>query len=102
MDSKIDSSISTGPPTGKFFYFPSAVGDLQIGYYIPLITTIGVLFAWLFNRTGGNVFLCILFHAGINFAFGIARIHSLTILLILTAVLAMVLYKRIRLVKNLP
>ena len=85
-----------------FFYFPSVVGDLPIGYYIQLITVIGVLFAWLFNRSGGSVLLCILFHAGINFALGIVRVHSLTILLILTAVLALVLYRRIRLVKDLP
>lgn len=92
-----------------FLYFPSAVGEMPIGYYIPLITAAGVLFAWLFNRTGGSVLLCILFHAGINFALGIVPLHrltsgghSLTILLFLTAVLAFVLYRRIHLVRDLP
>ena len=92
-----------------FFFFPSVTGQLPIEYYIPLISAEGVLFAWLYNRTGGSVLLCVLFHAGINFALGVVGIEalmasklSLTILLILTVVLAFFLYWRIRSIKALP
>ena len=55
-----------------FFYFPSAVGEIPLAFYVPLVSAAGVLFAWLYNRTGGSVLLCALLHAGINFSFGVA------------------------------
>jgi len=92
-----------------FLFFPSVTGQLPIEYYIPLISAMGVLFAWLYNRTGGSVLLCVLFHAGINFALGIVGVEALvasklllTILLILAVILAMVLYRQIRSIKAVP
>ena len=54
-----------------FFVFPSAVGEIPLALYMPLVTAAGVLFAWLYNRTGGSVLLCVLLHAGNNFALGV-------------------------------
>lgn len=82
-----------------FIYFPSATGNLPIEFYIPLISLFGILFAWLYNRTGGSVFLCILLHAGINFSFGVIGSEIfmndsqlLIILILLTAATAFILY----------
>lgn len=91
-----------------FYYFPSAVAGLPLGLYIPLVSALGVLFAWLYNRTGGSVLLCILLHAGVNFAFGVmgedvmtADSRLLAIFITLVGVLALVLYLRIRSVKDI-
>ncbi|MDX1639153.1 MAG: type II CAAX endopeptidase family protein, partial [Balneolaceae bacterium] len=54
-----------------FCYFPQAVGNIPLVYYVPLVTAYGVLFAWIYNKTGGSVLLCILLHAGINFSVGV-------------------------------
>ena len=54
-----------------FLYFPSAVGEIPLVFYMPLVSAAGVLFAWLYNRTGGSVLLCALLHAGINFTLGV-------------------------------
>ncbi|MFC1651442.1 lysostaphin resistance A-like protein, partial [Candidatus Latescibacterota bacterium] len=90
-----------------FYYFPSAVGEMPVGHYIPLVSALGVLFAWLYNRTGGSVLLCILLHAGGNFAMGaigkeILTTNSrlLTIFVVLMGILALVLYLRIRSVRD--
>ena len=83
-----------------FFYFPSVVGGVPLVHYIPLITASGVLFAWLYNRTGGSVLLCVLFHAGINFWLGIAAARLLedprflSILVVVVGALAVVLFRR--------
>ena len=90
-----------------FYYFTSAVGGLPIGHYIPLVTALGVLFAWLYNRTGGSVLLCILLHAGGNFALGVigkdiltTDSRLLTIFVVLMGFLALILYLRIRSVRD--
>lgn len=91
-----------------FYFIPSAVAGLPLGHYIPLVSALGVLFAWLYNRTGGSVLLCILLHAGVNFAFGVfgegtmaADSRLLTIFVALLAILAAVLFLRIRLVTDI-
>ena len=53
-----------------FVVLPSATGDIPLGWFLPLVTGWGVLFGWLYNRTGGSTLLCILFHAGMNFVTG--------------------------------
>ena len=92
-----------------FYFSPGAVGNLPVGYYIPLVTALGVLFAWLYNRSEGSVLLCILLHAGVNFAVGIiggngftADRTLMTILVLLMSVLALLLYKQIRSIHAMP
>lgn len=92
-----------------FYYIPSAVADLPIGHYIPLVSALGVLFAWLYNCTGGSVLLCILLHAGVNFSIGVIGVDALaadtgvlTIFVALLGALALVLYLQIRSVTSMP
>ncbi|MFD0798708.1 CPBP family intramembrane glutamic endopeptidase [Maribacter chungangensis] len=49
---------------------PKAVGNIPLLAYIPLLTAMGVIFAWLYQRTKGSVLLAILFHGGFNFTMG--------------------------------
>jgi len=90
-----------------FFLIPSAVANLPLGHYVPLVAGLGVLFAWLYNRTGGSVLLSVLFHAGVNFSFGVigpetltARTPALTVFVGLVAALALVLFLQIRSVRD--
>lgn len=53
-----------------FFVLPTATGNIPFGWYVPLVTACGVLFGWVYNRSGGSVLLSILLHAGINFVVG--------------------------------
>ncbi len=53
-----------------FFFLPQAVGSVPLWAYIPLMTAMGVIFSWLYNRTRGSVLLAILLHGGMNFAHG--------------------------------
>ena len=53
-----------------FLILPSAKGNIPLLWYIPLVSTWGILFAWIYNATGKSVLLCMLFHAGINFMLG--------------------------------
>lgn len=85
-----------------FFYFPSATGSLPIAYYIPLVTLLGVLFAWIYNQSNGSVLLCILLHAGVNFSIGVLGSDILTsdtqlllIFVLLIGLLVSVLYVRL-------
>lgn len=78
-----------------FFFFPRAVAGLPLGHYIPIVTALGVLFSWLYNRSKGSVLLSIIFHAGVNFGFGIfsaardpddlTQLHVLVVIAGLTA-----------------
>lgn len=84
------------------FYYPSATGHLPIGYYIPLVTLLGVLFAWIYNRSNGSVLLCILLHACVNFSIGVLGSdiltgdrQLLTIFTVLIALLATMLYLKL-------
>lgn len=86
-----------------FFAFPGAVGNLPLPVYIPLVTAFGVLFAWLYVHGRGSVLLCILLHASINFSLGVvgaeamgASTGRLSIFLLLTVMLALGLYLRLR------
>lgn len=54
-----------------FYFFPNAVAELPLGHYIPMVTALGVIFAWLYNRSNGSVLLCIVLHTGVNFALGV-------------------------------
>ena len=90
-----------------FYYFSSAVGELPLCHYIPLVSALGVLFAWLYNSTGGSVLLCILLNAGVNFTLGVIGTdilttdsRLLTIFVVLMGFLALVLYLRIRSVRD--
>ena len=92
-----------------FYYFPSAVAGLPLAYYVPLVSALGVLFAWLYNQTGGSVLLCILFHAGVNFSLGVLGAGALsedgrlaTILILSIGVVAVALHLRIRTVEQVP
>ncbi|WP_276388340.1 CPBP family intramembrane glutamic endopeptidase [Eudoraea chungangensis] len=51
-------------------FLPKAVGNIPVLAYIPLMTTMGVLFSWMYNRTRGSVLLAILMHGGMNFTLG--------------------------------
>lgn len=53
-----------------FMFLPKAVGQMPIMPYIPLMTAVGVIFSWLFNKTRGSVLLAILLHGGLNFSHG--------------------------------
>lgn len=81
-----------------FRFFPSAVASIPLHFYVPLVSLLGMLFAWLYNRTGGSVLLCILYHAGVNFALGglgghlAQQARGMTIVLILAAGLTLLLY----------
>lgn len=86
-----------------FIFIPSAVADLPLLHYIPLVSALGVVFAWLYNRTGGSVLLCILLHAGVNFSFGVIGtgeftkgFTGLTLYVGLIVVLALVVYRQLR------
>ena len=54
-----------------FVAFPAAVGGVPLAVYVPLVTALGVLFAWLHTRSGGSVLLCMLLHTSVNVALGI-------------------------------
>ena len=91
-----------------FYYFPSAVGEIPVGHYIPLVSALGVLFAWLYNRTGGSVLLCILLHAGVNFTLGVigkdiltTDSRVLTIFVVLMGLLAFFMSLQIRSVRGI-
>ncbi|WP_340066832.1 type II CAAX endopeptidase family protein [Ascidiimonas aurantiaca] len=66
-------------------FLPKATGHMPFWAYIPLMTAMGVIFSWLYNRTKGSVLLAILLHGGMNFAHGFlgADILSNTHLLII-------------------
>lgn len=51
-------------------FLPKAVGNIPVLIYIPLMTAMGVIFSWLYNRTKGSVLLAILLHGGFNFTMG--------------------------------
>ncbi|MDN3688346.1 CPBP family intramembrane glutamic endopeptidase [Cyclobacterium jeungdonense] len=51
-------------------FFPKAIGSIPILIYIPLMTAMGVIFSWLYNRTKGSVLLAVLLHGGMNFTLG--------------------------------
>jgi len=51
-------------------FLPKAIGNMPPLIYIPLMTAMGVIFSWLYNRTKGSVFLAILLHGGMNFFHG--------------------------------
>jgi uncharacterized protein len=63
-------------PIWTFWHLPLFFSELTTQYEIPiglyLLGTFGltIIFTWLFNKTGGSVFLAILFHGGINAAAG--------------------------------
>ncbi len=51
-------------------FFPKAIGDIPVWVYIPLMTSMGVIFSWLYNRTKRSVLLAVLLHGGMNFTLG--------------------------------
>lgn len=60
-----------------FYFMPDAVAGLPIHYYIVLLTSMGVWFAWLYTRSEGSIFLAILLHGGFNFTVGIIGAEAL-------------------------
>lgn len=81
-------------------FLPKAVGSVPLLAYIPLMTAMGVIFSWLYNKTKGSVLLAILLHGGMNFAHGFlgAAVFSnsklLSIQVSLIIILAIILSKR--------
>jgi hypothetical protein len=56
-----------------FFVFAggaSVVGNLPFAAFVLLTTAWAVLFAWVYNNTGGSVVLTILYHAAVNTTLG--------------------------------
>ena len=51
-------------------FLPQAVGHMPIWGYLPLMTAMGLIFSWLYNRTNGSVLLAIFFHGSMNFTHG--------------------------------
>ena len=51
-------------------FLPKAVGFMPVLAYIPLMSAMGVIFSWLYNKTRGSVLLAILLHGGMNFTHG--------------------------------
>lgn len=49
---------------------PQATGHMPFVAYLPVMMAMGVVFAWLYVRTGGSVLLAILLHGGLNTANG--------------------------------
>ena len=59
-------------------FLPKAVGNMSVLAYIPLMTAMGVIFSWLYNRTKGSVLLAILLHGGMNFTHGFLGADALS------------------------
>lgn len=57
---------------------------------------LGVLFSWLYNRSGGNLFACILFHASYNSASTIFGAESslISIMLMIAFTVVVVVHDR--------
>ncbi len=59
------------------WHFPLHVvylhGDILTGFLFRLVYNVplGVLFGWLYNRSGGNLFACLLLHASVNSSSGL-------------------------------
>ena len=70
-----------------FVAFPAAVGGVPLAVYVPLVTALGVLFAWLHARSGGSVLLCMLLHTSVNVALGIVGAGATPVLFIAFAAL---------------
>lgn len=83
-----------------FVFLPKAIGSMPVLVYIPLMTAMGVIFSWLYNRTRGSVLLAILLHGGMNFAHGFlgANVFSdhelLTVHLVILVLLTFLLSRR--------
>ncbi|UII80409.1 CPBP family intramembrane glutamic endopeptidase [Flagellimonas sp. CMM7] len=59
-------------------FLPKAVGHMPVLAYIPLMTAMGVIFSWLYNRTKGSVLFAILLHGGMNFTHGFLGSNALS------------------------
>lgn len=83
-----------------FIFLPKAVGSIPIWFYIPLMTSMGLVFSWLYNKTNGSVLLAILLHGGLNFAHGFLGadvfkdLKLLSIQVSLIIILAVILSRR--------
>ncbi len=53
-----------------FLALPQATGHMPFVAYLPVMMAMGVVFAWLYVRTGGSVLLAMLLHGGMNTANG--------------------------------
>lgn len=49
-------------------FLPQGTGNTPFYIYIPMMTGIGVIFAWFYHLTRGSVLLAILLHGGLNFS----------------------------------
>lgn len=84
-----------------FALAPSAVGDLSLTLYVPLVTALGVLFAWVAERGGGSVPLAVALHASVNSTLGVVGAETLNgrplaIFAALTGALALLAFVRLR------
>lgn len=81
-------------------FLPQGVGHMPIIAYVIVMINMSVLFAWLFNKTRGSVFLAVLFHAGMNFentilgAENLQDTYTLTIFIILLTALNLLIQYR--------
>jgi membrane protease YdiL (CAAX protease family) len=84
------------------WHFPLHVtafySDGVIGFLFRFIYTIpfGIIFTWLYRKSGGNLFACILLHASINSTSAMYGANSglFAIIVILAFIVAIVLYDR--------
>ena len=83
-----------------FIFLPKAVGSMPIWFYIPLMTSMGLIFSWLYNKTNGSVLLAILLHGGMNFTHGFLGadvfkdLKLLSIQVLFIIILAIILSRR--------
>ncbi len=86
----------------SFWHFPLHVtafyGDGVPGFLFRFIYTVpfGVLFTWLYNRSKGNLFACILLHASINTSSGFFGANSglIAILVMIAFTVGVVFYDK--------
>lgn len=82
-----------------FVLLPSGTGQIPAFAFFPIVTALGVISAWLYNRTGQSTLLALLFHAGVNtfWAYGLGTFRNdsqlMVCLVSLVVLLALAAYR---------